>query len=84
MANTTPPLPQVRQCNDPNDMEYGSVAVAAAFGDYAWFVGRPGFGGRAGGYWVPADSTQDKAIQTWAPGTFPEYSPPAQPQEETP
>lgn len=87
MGNPTPEsaLPEVRQCTNPDDPEYGSAAVAATWGGNAWLVARPGSGrGGVGAHWAEAGSAEDKAVQQWAAGTFSPYTAPAPAAQEEP
>ena len=55
--------PEVRQCQNPDDPQFGAVAVKSDRADYAWGVFHP----RTGGHW---DENND-AVQDWAPLTSP-------------
>lgn len=52
---TTPP--QVRQCTDPADPQFGAVAVTAAVPGWAWGVFNP----VNGGHW----ETNDSIVGAW-------------------
>lgn len=53
-------LPEVRQCSDPNNVDFGAVAVKA--GENRWGVMNPGVvdPNRIGGHWA-----YDVEVSTW-------------------
>ena len=53
-------IPEVRQCLDPNNADFGAVAVKA--GENRWGVMNPGVvdPNRIGGHW-----TNDNEVSTW-------------------
>ncbi|OBI98080.1 hypothetical protein [Mycobacterium sp. 1465703.0] len=59
-APAAPARPEVRQCTDPTDADFGSVAVRSDSPFGAWFVGRPS-GAGAGGHW----ETTDELVENW-------------------
>jgi hypothetical protein len=52
---TAPAPPQVRQCQDSTDPNYGCVAVKSAVPGWAWGVFNPA----SGGHWEPTDAVVD-------------------------
>jgi hypothetical protein len=61
--NELPPVPEVRQCQDPEDSNYGCAAVKSAVPFGAWMVANPGVVNinSAGGHW----EVDDKVVENW-------------------
>lgn len=59
------PVPEVRQCQDPENPSFGSVAVKSAVPFGNWLVANPGAVSinSAGGHW----ETGDEAVASWTP-----------------
>lgn len=53
------PIPEVRQCQDQEDENFGAVAVKTDLPIGEWFVGRPS-GRGAGGHWG-----EDAEVADW-------------------
>jgi hypothetical protein len=71
-------IPEVRQCTDDADPNFGCVAVKSAVPFGSWFVGNPGLVNMnaAGGHWA-----QDAEVEGWAVLDEAEDQPPA-PKEQ--
>ena len=54
---TAPTPPEVRQCQNPEDTQFGSVAVKSAVPGFAWGVFNPA----NGGHW----ETNDEVVRSW-------------------
>lgn len=57
MAGTAKTPPEVRQCTDPDDWRFGSIAVASSVPGFAWGVFNPS----SGGHW----ESDDKTVADW-------------------
>lgn len=55
------PLPEVRQCVDPDDSMFGAVAVKSAIPGYDWGVMTT----NNGGHNASTGSTEAKAVEAW-------------------
>lgn len=51
----TQPLPEIRQCTDPEHALYGAVAVATTLGSFKWAVMHPQYGG----HWAGDDEVKN-------------------------
>ena len=51
------PLVEVRQCQDPENVDYQKVAIKSQLSQFLWFIGSPG----SGGYW----SNDDTDVAGW-------------------
>jgi hypothetical protein len=54
---TQPTPPEVRQCRDTSDVNFGCVAVATPHPNFAWGVFNPA----TGGHW----ESNDETVKTW-------------------